>query len=318
MNYRSIADLGSTIRRELHRIPADVDLVVGIPRSGMLAASIIALALNRKLADLSHFQFDLPLLHGSTRNPSNGAPATVREARSILLVDDSVRTGRTIREARRSIHDLGFAGTMRTLAVFAAAESTALIDIHLEKVALPRVFEWNVMHRVEARDYCLDLDGVLCIDPSESENDDGPRYQRFVAQALPLVRPTYTIGHIVTSRLKKYRVATEDWLRRHDVSYGKLHMLDVADAATRRQLSLHASFKAEVYRGLKDTRLFIESDSSQAATIARLSGKPVLCHATQQMFQPGVSIAAAEAVASRTALRGLRLVRRVGARLLRR
>jgi hypothetical protein len=45
MNYRSIADLSNTITRNLHRLPRDVDLIVGVPPSGILAAAITALSL---------------------------------------------------------------------------------------------------------------------------------------------------------------------------------------------------------------------------------------------------------------------------------
>ncbi len=45
MNYRNIADLNHTIRQNLHRLPRNVDVVVdvvvGIPRSGLLAANIV-------------------------------------------------------------------------------------------------------------------------------------------------------------------------------------------------------------------------------------------------------------------------------------
>ena len=46
MNYRSIADLNHTILKQLHMLPRDFDLVVGVPRSGMLPANLIALYLN--------------------------------------------------------------------------------------------------------------------------------------------------------------------------------------------------------------------------------------------------------------------------------
>ncbi len=52
MNFRSIQDLNEAIVRGLPRIPRDVDLVVGIPRSGLLAGSILALHLNVPLTDL--------------------------------------------------------------------------------------------------------------------------------------------------------------------------------------------------------------------------------------------------------------------------
>ena len=46
MNYRSVADLNDDVIAGLPLIPADVELVVGIPRSGLLAGTLVALALN--------------------------------------------------------------------------------------------------------------------------------------------------------------------------------------------------------------------------------------------------------------------------------
>ena len=84
MQIRSIADLAKTIRAQAHRIPAEVDLVVGIPRSGMLAASIIALAMNRNLLDLnsclSNARIDPMGVHakcqGASRRRARGVMAT--------------------------------------------------------------------------------------------------------------------------------------------------------------------------------------------------------------------------------------------------
>ena len=145
------------------------------------------------------------------------------------------------------------------------------------------------MHRIELADCCVDLDGVLCVDPADDENDDGPRYARFLQNARPLIIPSYPIGHIVTSRLQKYRLETEEWLRDHGVVFGQLHMLDFPSAEIRRRLRPHARFKASVYMSQRATHLFIESEPNQAAEIAQISGKPVLCYGTQQLLLPGFS-----------------------------
>ena len=42
MIYKSYQDLSCTIRRMLWKIPSDVGLVVGVPRSGMIAALMVA------------------------------------------------------------------------------------------------------------------------------------------------------------------------------------------------------------------------------------------------------------------------------------
>jgi uncharacterized HAD superfamily protein len=159
---------------------------------------------------------------------------------------------------------------------------------------MPRVFEWNVMHREFLLECCVDIDGVLCVDPTPEQNDDGDRYLDFLAQTQPRFLPTCQIGHLVTSRLEKYRPATIDWLHRHGIEYRHLHMLDLPDGQIRRMLNAHAGFKAQVYRKARKTSLFIESERPQAIEIAQLSGKPVLCFSSQELFQPGMSLALIE------------------------
>lgn len=55
MNYRSITDLNSTILRNIHRLLRGLDLVVGVPRSGLLAANLLALLANLRLSDLDSY-----------------------------------------------------------------------------------------------------------------------------------------------------------------------------------------------------------------------------------------------------------------------
>jgi orotate phosphoribosyltransferase len=121
---------------------------------------------------------------------------------------------------------------------------------------------------------CFDLDGVLCRNPTPTENDDGPRYREFLSTVEPLVAPSKPIGWIVTARLEKYRAETEAWLDAHGIEYGELIMLDLPDKETRQRLGTHAEFKAGVYGDL-DAVLFVESDHSQAMEIARLTDRPV-------------------------------------------
>ena len=52
MHYRSISDMNDAIVRNLHRLPRDIDLVVGVPRSGILAATLLSLTANIPMADL--------------------------------------------------------------------------------------------------------------------------------------------------------------------------------------------------------------------------------------------------------------------------
>ena len=46
MNYRNIDDLNHCILQHLSILPRDFDLIVGVPRSGMFPANLLALYLN--------------------------------------------------------------------------------------------------------------------------------------------------------------------------------------------------------------------------------------------------------------------------------
>jgi uncharacterized HAD superfamily protein/hypoxanthine phosphoribosyltransferase len=286
MEYRSIANLADTIRAHLHEIPSDVDLIVGIPRSGMLAASIIALNLNRNLCDLDSLIQDRHVCHGDTRSVAGPFIRRPRDAKHILVVDDSCYSGGSIKRAKKSLESTQASARITYCAIFVTTQAEKMVDLSFETIDGVRCFEWNVMHRPFTRDCCFDIDGVLCLDPSDEENDDGDKYRHFLLNSTPLVRPTLDVGHLVTSRLERYRSETEEWLRIHKIEYGELHMLDLPDAETRRRLACHAEFKARVYKKLRGTQLFIESDPTQAIEIAKRSGKPVLSFSSQELFAP--------------------------------
>jgi orotate phosphoribosyltransferase len=134
----------------------------------------------------------------------------------------------------------------------------------------------------------VDIDGVLCRDPTEEENDDGPKYTEFISQVQPLIVPSVEMGHLVTCRLEKYRGPTEQWLARHGFQYGKLVMMDLPDKAARLSADNHADFKAAFYHQCNSC-LFIESSLWQARTIVGRTGKSVFCAETREMLAPGVT-----------------------------
>lgn len=286
LNFRSIPDLARTIADNLYKVPRDVDLVVGVPRSGLMAASILALELNLPLTHVDGFVAGDVFQSGQTRTTRN-LLANSRESKHTLLLDDSVASGRSIREARerllRCCPDL----RLTTAAVFAAPRSRKFVDFYFEICPTPRIFSWNYLHSHTLGNCCLDIDGVLCRDPSPEENDDGPRYLEFLRSADVLRLPTYEVGWLVTSRLERYRPETEGWLSRHNIKYKNLVMLEGCTAEERRRTGIHGEFKASVYSAV-GAHLFIESDAGQAEKIAHLSGKQVLCSSTQRLFDPDV------------------------------
>ena len=284
MNYRSISDMNDAILRNLHRLPRDIDLVVGVPRSGILAATLVSLTANIPMTDLDSFLAGRIYSSGMTKRRA-ALDRQHAEMRKILVIDDSVSGGKAMRDARGKIEAAGIKADFIFAAVFGLLSQHTETDIVLEVVPHPRMFQWNFMHHVFLEQCCVDIDGVLCLDPTAEENDDGPAYEKFLAEARPLLGPTRKIGWLVTSRLEKYRKPTEAWLARHEIKYDHLIMLDLPSKAERQRLGAHGGFKAEFYRK-SDAILFIESEHEQALRIARLSGKPVLCVETNMVSFP--------------------------------
>lgn len=273
MEFRSVADLNRTILDKLDLLPHDIDVVVGIPRSGMLPATLVSLHLNVPLAELDGFLAGRLLEAGVTRrhaglNPDLSTPLHA------LLVDDSVLSGQSLVLAQKKVADSATIHRFTSCIVYANPEfhGDAIV---LERIRGARVFEWNVMNHSIISSSCVDIDGILCADPSPAENDDGDRYRSFIATARRRHTPRKRIGWLVTSRLEKYRTATEQWLAEAGIQYDHLIMLDLPDAETRRKLNAHAEHKGRFYRSC-DARLFIESEPDQAQEIANISGKPAL------------------------------------------
>ena len=285
MHYRSVADLNDDIISGLHLIPADVELVVGVPRSGLLAGMIMALTLNVPVTDVEGFLAGRILGAGRTRRRKI-FESDPHRARRVLVVDDSADTGNSMREARERLTaafpDVRFSFCV----IYATTPRCADVDVVFKVVPQPRVFQWNVMHHNMLARCCVDIDGVLCADPTERENDDGEEYLRFLLNAPPMHTPTRRIGWLVTSRLLKYRAETEAWLGKRGIEYGALVMLDLPSREARQRSRSHATFKAETYAKTNGALLFIESEREQARDICRLAGKPVLSLGSQELFTP--------------------------------
>jgi uncharacterized HAD superfamily protein len=280
INYRSVADLNAAILNGLHRVPKSVELVVGVPRSGLLAANLLALYLNCPLTDVDAY------LAGRTFRAGPRATQGIRGPRSnpplTLIFDDSINTGSQMINIRKEIEAAGRQEDVIYGAVYASPEARSMVDVFFETIPQPRIFQWNVLHSHVLADSCVDIDGVLCCDPLDHENDDGPAYEKFLLTAERKYFPTVEIGWLVTCRLEKYRSQTERWLRANGVSYRELIMLDLPSKEARIAANVHGKYKADVYMR-SGASLFVESSKRQAIEISRLSSKQVLCTETWEM-----------------------------------
>lgn len=247
-------------------IHAEIGAVAGIPRSGLLAANAIALALGVPLLSLT----DQGLVSLGMGHRSRNLKTIGR----ILVVDDSVNSGRAIQHAKNILGanpDVVFGG------VYVHPERRKLVDYCYRELPLPHFFEWHLWgcnELMQGYSMAIDFDGILCPDFSAEDDDDGDRYLSRMRTMPCILRPhPYPIPAIVTGRLEKYRAETEAWLYRHGIRFNQLIMGPWESKEARNHVG---NWKASVVKQ-HGFRLFVESDKRQAIIIAKEAGVPVIC-----------------------------------------
>lgn len=288
MKFVTLADLARTIRGNIWKIPHDIDFVIGIPRSGVLAASIIAEFLNAPLIDLDSFAFGA--------KPTGGRrlrfhPDSKRAIPHVLVVDDTIFHGRSLGAANAKLSPFAGKYHFTSLAVYLEGPCSD-VDIWMEDLREYTegftsfvLYEWNIFHHIPGfMGVCIyDIDGVLCVDPPDERL--WQPYEDYIRDAVPLFTPTVPIGEIVSYRLERYRGVTENWLAEHGIKYQRLTMFPAQSWEERRESATPpASFKARIYIERNWAKLFVESSDAQAREIYRLTGKPVYCVETNKMY----------------------------------
>lgn len=276
LEFRSISDLNELIVKNLYKFPHNIDLIVGVPRSGMLPANLLALYLNKPFTDIDSF-IDGRIYSSGER----GKHISCTDYGNILIVDDSISSGNALEKAKQKLKPVEANFHIQYAAIIASAKGSKMVDYYCEIIDYPRVFQWNIFHHGIISHSCMDIDGVLCVDPPI--DDDGENYINYITNAIPLYIPTIEIDTLVSCRLEKYRGITENWLAQHGVKYKKLIMLDFKSKEERLEWGKHGEYKGEVFKH-SDTQLFIESSYKQAMEICRISNKPVFCTETFQMY----------------------------------
>ena len=273
LNVRSVADMARVIGANLHKIDrSQFDVVVGIPRSGMIPAALIATHLQLPLADCLGYKRGII----SGRSGDHVGLTGNR----VLLVDDSCNKGRAM---ARAVSLIAPAKVTR-LAVFGPyqVEASSVVDISFAECHGPRAFAWNMQKHIRLARWGFDFDGVFCPDPTSAENDDGEKYLNFMRTSPQLFFPQRPIGHVITGRLERYRVPTLKQLERYGIECASLTMMPYATKAERMAIGGRGAWKAEQVKRL-GLEFYIESSLKQATIISREAGIPVWCTETQAL-----------------------------------
>ena len=275
---RTVDELNRLVSANIHRIRAlPWDVVVHMPRSGTIPASLISTYLNAPLASVD--EYCAGILY--TRRTHAG------EGKRILLVDDSFRTGSQMADAIAKIRAARPDTQFQTLVVYKTpspdGKPLAKLDMYLcEEPDDDYLYPWFMWKSKRIKHCVLDFDGVLCRDAIRAEDDDGAVYMQFLKTAEPRYLPQHPVGAIVTARLERYRSITEDWLAHHNVKYGSLVMGPWINLAERKKNDV-GGWKGQVFAKMNQT-VFVESSLKQAVRIREVSGKTVWCTDTQEVI----------------------------------
>ncbi len=285
MQYITLSDLTKTIRNNIYKIPHDIDFVIGVPRSGMIAASIVSEFLNVPLIDINSFV--------SGAEPSGGDRLKLfnqTKTNKVLVIDDTTFSGKSMKETKAKLKGKPYDFIYSV--VYLEGDSGAReIDFYLEDMRHEDkgwgnicLYEWNMFNHYPHIMYKMmfDLDGVFCVNPTQDSDEE--KYVEYIKNAVPLFIPKVKVGKIITYRCNKYRAITEEWLQKNGIHYYVLGMVNANNYIERHKVApSSAEYKANIYKN-DDCQLFIESEDSQAKEIATLSGKPVLCIETNKLY----------------------------------
>lgn len=291
MNYRSVRQLSSLVARNLSKIPEGIEAIVGIPRSGMLVADLLGLHLSLPIVSLGTVCAGGRIevgkrLHYSAEDTSN----FLQQPRKLLVVDDSCGTGGALKSAKRLLSDLQqvVKHEYSYLVAYTNDAGKRWTDIWLEQIEKPRAFEWNWVSNAFLRTACIDIDGVLCRDPTKKECDEesgGVQYRKFLLGVPLLRRLRQPLGTLVTSRLERWRPETEQWLAKQKIAYTRLVMMPFKTVRERKAYG-HARYKANQLKKHKGC-VFVESAWKQAVAIHKITKRPVLCTENMEMLCTG-------------------------------
>lgn len=267
IEYISAADLAAETIRLASRVSEPIAAVVGIPRSGLIPATILATIYQTPLYMMT--------ANGPERIPGGRRDARLKDREgALLVVDDSAGSGWEIRRHADSLSQ----HRAITAAIYCLPEISGRFDYFGRALPSPHLFEWNLYGGPQMPMAALDLDGILCPDPPQ-EIRTAIEYEHSATWTLTAPpmhvprNPDYPAAAIITARLEHDRAATESWLYANGARYQRLVMWP--GKAGERTPQAVAAWKASEAR--KAGASFYVESCPLLADLIREAGMPTLC-----------------------------------------
>lgn len=272
-------------------VPANCSGIVGIARSGLAPATILAMHLQLPLYELSIYNgVDFKLIKGGVRISDH------RKCDGpLFVVDDTVHEGSCITLAKEIMYNKDSIFS----AVYVRPDRKHLVDYYIKEIPSPHFMEWNIFnsHFVQGIEFddayrggiAFDFDGVLCHDPPPYA-DRSPTLDWLInAKPTCWLPRRGRIPLILTLRLENWRQESEKWLRRHGILFDKMEMVNLPSAEARDEQypNIVVEHKAKIF-SKSDCFMMVESDPYQARLIHEYSRKPVLCPIEEKIYSTSI------------------------------
>lgn len=286
--FITVNDLASDAIKLGNMLPPDVQAIVGVARSGITPANIIATMLHLPLLAIRQTKGDVVQVGNGWRMGGSEHIGTDRKAK-VAIIDDTSMTGNSFK-AIKPIAEQHFDQYV-TGCLYVNPLSNMKPDLWVHDLPWPHLLEWNLFNSVLSPNCAVDFDGILCHDCAGWQDDDGANYKGFIDNAVPkyVARKT-PIPMIVTARIEKYRDRTQAWLDRHGIRCNNL-VMHPAKSLRERQRDDIAAFKARHFEAWAKSHharprpsMFIESDDAQAKRIAEITGRMVVCPSAAKVY----------------------------------
>ena len=249
--------------------------VLGIPRSGMLPASMIAIWLNLPLYTINSISGDIEPMSGCEKFGGGRMRRHEDSGGKLLVVDDTVFAGRAMADIKEKINQDAVYAT-----VYAHPNSLNKVDFFAKELAPPHILEWNLFNCSYIESTLLDFDGILCPNVPLDKCSNEELYIDYIKNVEPFYHriPKTRCYGIVTARLEKYRDVTEAWLRKYNIGYRSLTMYptEKEEVRDKNHIQEAANFKAKHF-AQSSAHFFVESELPEAVIIRKESGKFVIC-----------------------------------------
>jgi adenine/guanine phosphoribosyltransferase-like PRPP-binding protein/uncharacterized HAD superfamily protein len=261
---------------------ANIKCIVGVPRSGMVVASICAVLLNKPLYTLSSCGNTLIKCSSSTSSGGKRMKSHSEVQGKILFIDDTCYTGKEIRRVRKKYPNNKYA------CLYCTPESKKFVDFYGLELARPHYLEWHFFNSYFTETAMFDLDGIFCPDVPDDICEDEKLYVDFISTVEPIdfrIPRSNMCMSIVTARLEKYRAITETWLKNNNIRYNQLYMYpfdkSFRDASFIKNVS---KYKGDIFLKSR-AKIFIESDDLLAKKISVYTqGKTVVCPNSGEIY----------------------------------